>query len=93
MRTVLGAFAVAGGIALGISSAMATSPLPDGAIRVAQGGSCQGWFSTCSQRCKSSGQQSCVSEVCAPKLAECKQTGCWQESARFGGGKQCGLAK
>ncbi len=67
----------------------------DGSFKVAQAGSCQSMFRTCAARCRERAPQdkNCVSDHCSPKLSECRQTGCWQEGALYGGGKQCGLAK
>ena len=69
--------------------------LPPGSFKIAQGASCQSWFSMCSARCKTRAptDANCVSDHCSPKLATCRQTGCWQEGALYGGGKQCGLSK
>ena len=69
--------------------------LPEGAFQVAAGGSCRGMFNTCAARCKQRlpNDKNCTSDHCSPKLAECRQTGCWQEGANYGGGKTCGLAK
>ena len=75
-------------------SAFAGGPL-DGSFQVAQAGSCQSSFRTCAARCKERApkDKSCASDHCSPKLAECRQTGCWQEGALYGGAKQCGLPK
>ena len=69
--------------------------LPTASFKVAAGGSCQSWFSSCASRCKSRlpNDKNCVSDHCSPKLAACRQSGCWQEGAAYGGGRHCGLAK
>lgn len=90
----LSLFAAAGVMVVMSASAGAQS-LPTGSYRIAQGGSCQNWFSTCASRCKSRApsDKNCVSDHCSPKLADCRKSGCWQEGAAYGGGRQCGLAK
>jgi hypothetical protein len=55
--------------------------------------SCSGWYSKCSARCKTNADKNCVSNTCGPKLASCRQSGCWEEAQRFGGGKNCNLKK
>ncbi len=51
--------------------------------------SCQAWQALCVRRCgeNNPGDRSCPANVCGPKLAECRQTGCWTEAARYGGGQ------
>jgi hypothetical protein len=62
---------------------------------VAEAASCQGMFSQCAARCKTRAptDKNCVSDHCSPKLGQCRQSGCWQEGAMYGGGKTCGLTK
>jgi hypothetical protein len=57
--------------------------------------SCQGMFSQCAARCKSRAptDKSCVSDHCSPKLATCRQSGCWQEGKQYGGQRTCNLKK
>lgn len=78
-----------------VATAAAADPLPAGSFRVAAGGSCQASYRTCAARCKQRAPQdkSCAADHCAPKLDECRATGCWQEGALYGGAKQCGLSK
>jgi hypothetical protein len=63
----------------------------------AQGSSCQAFFNQCAARCatnaKGEPQAKCTADHCRPKLASCRQSGCWQEGQAFGGGKTCNLAK
>jgi hypothetical protein len=68
---------------------------PEGSFQVAQGSTCQSFQDMCAARCKTRAptDANCVSDHCTPKLGQCRQTGCWQEGARYGGGKTCGLAK
>jgi hypothetical protein len=57
--------------------------------------SCGGWYGKCAARCKAnaSNYKGCVANVCAAKLASCRQSGCWAEATQFGGGTHCGLSK
>lgn len=69
-----------------------------GTVLLAQGGSCQAWLGTCTSRCRArlpedAAYKKCVADVCGPKLAECRKSGCWHESEAFGGGRICSLAK
>jgi hypothetical protein len=68
---------------------------PNGSFRIAAAGSCRTWFNTCSVRCgrNRDGREKCTSDHCAPKLASCQSSGCWQEGDKNGGGLHCGLAK
>lgn len=94
---VLIAVATAGLLAITATglAAQSYSRMPDGSFQVAQGGSCQSWFSNCASRCKTRAptDKSCVSDHCSPKLATCRRTGCWQEGAQYGGAKHCNLSK
>jgi hypothetical protein len=78
-----------------LAAPAAAQPLPDGSFRLAAGGSCQSWFSSCAVRCKQRvpDDKNCVSDHCSPKLAQCRASGCWQEGNAYGGGRHCGLAK
>lgn len=79
------------------AGAWAAEPRSDGSFQVAAGGSCQSFYSQCAARCannkKGESQAKCASDHCAPKLAACRKSGCWQEGNDYGGGKSCGLAK
>ncbi len=56
-------------------------------------GSCTGTYSVCVARCRKDNptDKACPSDHCAPKLSECRSTGCWQEGQRYGGRKTCNL--
>lgn len=63
----------------------------------AQSSSCQAFFNQCSARCvnnaKGETKAKCTADHCRPKLASCRQSGCWTEGAAFGGGTTCNLKK
>jgi hypothetical protein len=90
---VLGAVIFASGMAVPLVAG--ADVLPPGSFKIAQGGSCQSWFRTCTVRCKERAplDKNCVADRCTPKLLECRQSGCWSEGALYGDTKQCGLAK
>lgn len=94
MTSKLAALASAAALMLLALPASAQQSLPPGSFQVAAG-TCTGMFSTCAARCKQRAPQdkNCVADHCSPKLAACRQTGCWQEGAMYGGGKTCGLGK
>lgn len=83
-----------------MTAAMVASPartleVDGGSFKIAQGSSCQSWYNNCATRCRTRlpNDKNCVSDHCSPKLATCRQSGCWQEGKAYGGGKHCGLAK
>jgi hypothetical protein len=57
--------------------------------------SCNAFFAQCSERCvnnpKGESKAKCTRDHCGPKLATCRETGCWREGAKYGGQKACGL--
>jgi hypothetical protein len=59
--------------------------------------SCQSFFSQCSARCvnnaKGESKAKCTADHCSPKLASCRQSGCWTEGNAYGGGTTCNLKK
>ncbi|MBN9266934.1 MAG: hypothetical protein BGN89_12375 [Alphaproteobacteria bacterium 64-6] len=57
--------------------------------------SCSGFFSQCQSRCKANAAdaETCIARICRPKLAACRKSGCYQETARFGGANHCNLKK
>ncbi len=57
--------------------------------------SCSARMSICASRCNANANnpKACVSHTCRPKLAECRQSGCWKEAAMFGGQEHCNLKK
>jgi hypothetical protein len=57
-------------------------------LEAAAQSSCSGWNATCRQRC---GQANCPR--CAEQMNSCRQTGCWTEAPKFGGGRHCNLKK
>ena len=87
------AFAVAGFLVTMSAVSFAQSPNPD--VILVAAGSCGGFYSTCAARCKKDNpaDRNCASDHCAPKLAECKSSGCWHEGRRYGGGKTCNLKR
>jgi hypothetical protein len=88
-------FIGAAAMMLMLSGPVGAQTAADGSFKVAQGATCQSWYSMCSQRCKTRlpDDKNCTSDHCSPKLSICKQTGCWQEGQQYGGGKTCGLSK
>lgn len=60
-------------------------------------GSCTSEYARCSERCRSNlagdTPDACRRKHCDSKMASCRQTGCWQQDARFGGAVTCGLSK
>lgn len=78
-----------------VSCGFALALLGTLAVEAAAQSSCSGWYSKCSARCKTNAadQKTCVSNVCGSKLASCRQSGCWEEAQRFGGGNHCNLKK
>ena len=82
---------------LALSWIVVTGPLPfsDPAAPFAVAGSCSGFQATCAARCRTRAptDKNCVSDHCSPKLAQCRNTGCWQEGAAYGGALTCNLAK
>lgn len=62
-----------------------------------QASSCQSFFSQCAARCvnnaKGETKAKCTADHCSPKLASCRQSGCWTEGAAYGGGTTCNLKK
>lgn len=71
----------------------AASAANDGSFQMAAAGSCKSHHSTCAQRCRKDNptDANCVSDHCNPKLAACRQSGCWQDGRRYGGQEFCGL--
>jgi len=59
--------------------------------------SCQSFFSQCAARCannpKGETKAKCTADHCSPKLASCRQSGCWTEGNVYGGGTTCNLKK
>jgi hypothetical protein len=94
MKSIL-SLVLAGIFLTSITIAAAAQSSPDVSFRVAEAGSCRSWFNTCAERCgrNRDGREKCTSDHCAPKLAGCQSTGCWQEGKNNGGGLHCGLAK
>ncbi len=66
-------------------------------FKVAAQGSCATEYARCADRCHSNtaGDKPdvCRRKHCDSKMAGCRQSGCWQQDARFGGAVTCGLAK
>jgi hypothetical protein len=81
---------LAGVILTAMSIAAAAQSSPGESFRVAEAGSCRGWFSTCNGRCSGA---KCGPGFCSGKLAECRQSGCFKEGADYGGAEHCGLKK
>jgi hypothetical protein len=57
--------------------------------------SCSGFFNQCQSRCRANAAdaETCIARVCRPKFATCRKSGCYQETARFGGATHCNLKK
>jgi len=59
--------------------------------------SCASSHARCSQRCTSNlagdPPDVCRRKHCDSKMSICRQSGCWQQDARFGGEVTCGLSK
>lgn len=93
MRSILGLFAATMLVTLGLNASPAQSR-DAGAFQVAAG-SCSGTYATCVARCRRDNPQdrACPSDHCAPKLATCKTSGCWQEGQRYGGKLTCNLQR
>jgi hypothetical protein len=84
---ILGAMVVT---AMTFAAAAQSSP---GSFRVAEAGSCQGWFDTCLSRCSTQKELKCDRAFCSGKLATCHSSGCWKEGSHFANAVHCGLAK
>ncbi|MFO1168253.1 MAG: hypothetical protein U1E19_09075 [Rhodoblastus sp.] len=61
----------------------------------ASGESCVSSYARCSQRCTTNvggdPVDVCRRKHCDSKMSICRQSGCWQQDARFGGEVTCGL--
>jgi hypothetical protein len=93
MRSVLALIAVAMLVSAGPVASAAQSR-DAGAFQLAAG-SCSGTYGQCVARCRKDNPQdkACPSDHCAPKLATCKTSGCWQEGQRYGGQQTCNLSR
>lgn len=93
MRSLSG-FIAAACLVLAAFIASPAQSRDDSAFQVAAG-SCSGTYNMCVARCKRDNPQdrACPSDHCAPKLATCKTSGCWQEGRRYGGKTTCDLKR
>ncbi|MFO1133662.1 MAG: hypothetical protein U1E30_00400 [Rhodoblastus sp.] len=59
--------------------------------------SCASSYARCAQRCTTNlagdTVEVCRRKHCDSKMSICRQSGCWQQDARFGGEVTCGLSK
>jgi hypothetical protein len=84
---------LAGAVLTAMTCTVAAQPSASESLKVAAGGSCKGWFSTCLSRCTSKKELNCDRAFCSGKLATCQQTACWTEGPSYGNVSHCGLAK
>jgi hypothetical protein len=92
MKSIVSLF-LAGVVLATMTLAAAAQASPNGSFRVAEAGSCRGWFGTCVSRCSTLKNLNCDKAFCSSKLATCQQTGCWTEGPHYGNAVHCGLAK
>ena len=86
-------FLTACAVLTAMSFAAAAQSSIEGALKVAEAGSCQGWYATCVSRCSSQKKLNCDQAFCSGKLDSCRQSGCFIEGKSFGNKVHCGLAK
>ncbi len=93
MKSIISPFLTGAVLTVMIVPAAAQSSPASGSFRVAEAGSCQGWFGTCLSRCSTQKALNCDKAFCSRKFESCRQSGCWTEGRAFGNAQHCGLQK